>query len=677
MVLEYAIGAGILALLFAGYLSAGVLRMPAGNQKMQEIALAIQQGSSAYLKQQYKLVTIFAIILAAILYFVLGFNIALGFVLGAFLSALAGYIGMNVSVRANVRTAQAAENGMDSALRTAFRGGSVTGMVVVGLGLIGVAGLFWYFGANAEAAKSIIGFGFGASLISLFARVGGGIYTKAADVGADLVGKVEKGIPEDDPRNPAVIADNVGDNVGDCAGMAADLFETYAVTAIAAMLLAALPATFSLYGLNGILYPLVLGAASIVASIIGTFAVRHATPTTIMKSLYKAVYVSAIVSAIIFYFLTQKLFGSINITGSMNIYYASLVGIGVTLAIVWITDYYTSTKHKPVRQIAEASQTGPATNIIAGLAVGMKSTFWPVIAIVSGIILSYQFAGLYGIGIAAMAMLSLTGIIVAVDSFGPITDNAGGIAEMAKLPKKIRDITDPLDAVGNTTKAVTKGFAIGSAALAALTLFAAYVQEAEAAGLANFTLSLLDARVIVGLFLGGTFAYVFAAYLMQAVGRAAFGVVNEVRRQFKEIPGIMKGKAKPDYGRCVAIVTAAAQKELVVPGLIAVGGPIAVGFLLGPYAVGGMLAGSIVAGVLLALTMTTGGAAWDNAKKYIEQGNLGGKGSDTHKAAVVGDTVGDPFKDSAGNSLNPLIKVFNIIAILFVAMFIKYAVIAL
>ncbi len=666
MVLEYAIGAGILALLFAGYLSAGILRMPAGNEKMQEIALAIQQGSSAYLKQQYKLVTIFAVILSAVLYFLLGFNIALGFVFGAFLSALAGYIGMNVSVRANVRTAQAAENGMDSALRTAFRGGSVTGMVVVGLGLIGVTGLFWYFGGNAEAAKSIIGFGFGASLISLFARVGGGIYTKAADVGADLVGKIEKGIPEDDPRNPAVIADNVGDNVGDCAGMAADLFETYAVTAIAAMLLAALPATFSIYGINGILYPLVLGAGAIVASIIGIFAVRHATSTTIMKSLYKAINVSVIVAAILFYFLTQKFIGS------MNVYYASLVGIGVTLAIVWITDYYTSMKHKPVKGIAEASQTGPATNIIAGLAVGMKSTFWPVIAIVSGIVLSYYFAGLYGIGIAAMAMLSLTGIIVAVDSFGPITDNAGGIAEMAKLPKKIRDITDPLDAVGNTTKAVTKGFAIGSAALAALTLFAAYVQEAEAAGLTNFTLSLLDARVIVGLFLGGTFAYVFAAYLMQAVGRAAFGVVNEVRRQFKEIPGIMKGKAKPDYGKCVAIVTAAAQKELVVPGLIAVGGPIAVGFILGPYAVGGMLAGSIVAGVLLALTMTTGGAAWDNAKKYIEQGNLGGKGSDAHKAAVVGDTIGDPTKDTAGPALNPLIKVFNIIAILFVALFIKY-----
>ena len=667
MVFELVLGAGLLALLFAGFLSVGILRMPTGNEKMQEIAAAIQQGSSAYLKQQYKLVTVFAVILAAVLYFVLGYKIALGFVFGAFLSALAGYIGMNISVRANVRTAQAAEKGMDSALRTAFRGGSVTGMVVVGLGLLGVTGLFWYFGANVEAAKSIIGFGFGASLISLFARVGGGIYTKAADVGADLVGKIEKGIPEDDPRNPAVIADNVGDNVGDCAGMAADLFETYAVTAIAVMLLAALPVTYNLYGINGILYPLVLGAAGIVASVAGTFVVRHATSTTIMRELYKAIIVAVILSAVLFYFVTNQFIGS------MNIYYASLVGIFVTLALVKVTDYYTSTKHNPVKSIAKASETGPATNIIAGLSVGMKSTFWPIVIICLGIVLAFKFAGLYGIGIAAMAMLSMTGIIVAVDSFGPITDNAGGIAEMAKLSKHVREITDPLDAVGNTTKAVTKGFAIGSAALAALTLFAAYVQEVEAAGIANFTLSLLDARVIVGLFLGGAVAVVFAAYLMQAVGRAAFDVVKEVRRQFKEIPGIMKGKAKPDYAKCVSIVTAAAQRELVLPGIIAVASPLVVGFVLGPYALGGMLAGVITVGVLLALFLTTAGASWDNAKKYIEIS--GAKGSDAHKAAVVGDTVGDGAKDTAGPSINPLIKVMNIIAILVAALIAKYTLI--
>ncbi len=668
MVLAYAIGAGILALLFAAFLAWRVLSLPAGNARMKEIAKAIQDGASAYLKQQYKVVGIFAVILSVILYFALGQNTAVGFLLGAFLSALAGFVGMNVSVRANVRTAQAAHDGMGPALRTAFRGGAVTGFVVVGLGLIGVAGLFWLFGGNAEAVKSIIGFGFGASLISLFARVGGGIYTKAADVGADLVGKIEKGIPEDDPRNPAVIADNVGDNVGDCAGMAADLFETYAVTSIAAMLLAALPATFSVYGMSGIYFPLLLGAVAIVASLIGTFFVRNATPKTIMDEMYKAVGVSAVLSIIGFYFIAQNLFGN------LTLFWASLVGIAVTVLLVGITDYFTSTKYRPVRSIAEASQTGPATNIIAGLAVGMESTIFPVIVICAGILFAYQVAGIFGIAIAAMAMIAMTGIIVAVDAFGPITDNAGGIAEMAELPKSVREITDPLDAVGNTTKAVTKGFAIGSAALAALSLFAAFVQEVEAAGIQNFVLDILNARVIVGLFLGGAVVFLFSAFCMRAVGRAAFGVVNEVRRQFKEISGIMEGTAKPDYGKCVAIVTASAQKELVMPGALAILSPLAVGFLLGPYALGGMLAGAIVAGLLLAILLTTGGAAWDNAKKYIESGNFGGKGSETHKAAVVGDTVGDPAKDAAGPAINPLIKVLNIIAILIVALVVKYAV---
>jgi len=668
MVLLYAIGAGALALLFAAFLAWRVLSLPAGNARMQEIAKAIQDGASAYLKQQYKVVGIFSVILSVILYFALGQNTAVGFLLGAFLSALAGFVGMNVSVRANVRTAQAAHDGMGPALRTAFRGGAVTGFVVVGLGLLGVTGLFWFFGGNAEAVKSIIGFGFGASLISLFARVGGGIYTKAADVGADLVGKVEKGIPEDDPRNPAVIADNVGDNVGDCAGMAADLFETYAVTAIAAMLLAALPATFSVYGMNGIYFPLLLGAVAIIASLIGTFFVRNATPKTIMDEIYKAVGVAAVLSIIGFYFLSQNLFGN------LTLFFASLAGIAVTVLLVGITDYFTSTKYRPVRSIAEASQTGPATNIIAGLAVGMESTIFPVIVISAGILFAYSVAGIYGIAVAAMAMIAMTGIIVAVDAFGPITDNAGGIAEMAELPKSVREITDPLDAVGNTTKAVTKGFAIGSAALAALSLFAAFIQEVEAAGIQNFVLDILNARVIVGLFLGGAVTFLFSAFCMRAVGRAAFGVVNEVRRQFKEISGIMEGKAKPDYGKCVAIVTASAQKELVVPGALAIFSPIIIGFLLGPYALGGMLAGAIVAGLLLAILLTTGGAAWDNAKKYIESGQYGGKGSETHKAAVVGDTVGDPSKDTAGPAINPLIKVLNIIAILIVALVVKNAI---
>jgi K(+)-stimulated pyrophosphate-energized sodium pump len=665
MALEIALGAGLLALVFAGWLAAGILKMPAGNDKMKEIALAIQQGALAYLKRQYKVVSVFAVVIAAVLALAINWQTGLGFLFGAFLSALAGFVGMNISVRANVRTAEAAKGGLNAALRTAFRGGTVTGMFVVGLGLLGVTSLYLLFGD----VKYIIGFGFGASLISLFARVGGGIYTKAADVGADLVGKVEKGIPEDDPRNPAVIADNVGDNVGDCAGMAADLFETYAVTAIAAMLLAALPSTFATFGANGIILPLMLGAAAIVAGIVGTFFVRGATTNSIMNELYKGVIVAGAIAAILFYFIIQQY------TGKMEIFYASLMGLFVTFFLMGITDYFTSTKFKPVRTIAEASQTGPATNIIAGLSVGMQATFLPVVVISAGMLGAYYFAGLYGIAIAAMAMLSMTGIIVAVDSFGPITDNAGGIAEMANLPKAVRDITDPLDAVGNTTKAVTKGFAIGSAALAALTLLAAYVQEAEAAGIANFAqnLNLLNPSMLAGLFLGGAVAFLFASSLMGAVGRAAFGVVNEVRRQFREIKGIMEGTAKPDYAKCVDIVTAAAQKELLFPGVLAVASPLAVGFILGPYALGGMLAGAIVVGLMLALMLTTGGAAWDNAKKYIEQGHLGGKGSDAHKAAVVGDTVGDPSKDTVGPALNPLIKVLNIIAILFIALIAKYS----
>jgi len=667
MVLELVAGAGVLALVFAGLLTWSILRLPAGTEHMQEIAKAIQQGASAYLKRQYKMVGIVAALLTVVLWFALGSMIAIGFLFGAILSALAGFVGMNVAVRSNSRTAWAARDGIGPALRTAFRGGAVTGLAVVGLGLIGVTGLFWLAGANQEAVKATIGFGFGASLISLFARVGGGIYTKAADVGADLVGKVEKGIPEDDPRNPAVIADNVGDNVGDDAGMAADLFETYAVTAIAAMLLAALPGTYAQFGLNGIIYPLVIGAAGAIAAIVGTFVVRNATKDSIMLEMYKAVAVTAVISAIAFWFITQQFMGSI------KLFWAAMVGLGVTGTMMVVTDYFTSTRYKPVRSIAQASQTGPATNIIAGLAVGMRSTLWPAIIISAGILVAYSLGGLFGIAVAAMAMLSMTGIIVAVDAYGPITDNAGGIAEMANLEKKIRDVTDPLDAVGNTTKAVTKGFAIGSAALAALALFGAYVQEVEGAGISNFVLNVLDARVLAGLFLGGALAYLFTSFLMQAVGRAAFDVVNEVRRQFKEIPGIMERKAKPDYAKCVEIVTAAAQRELLAPGILAVAGPLVIGFILGPYALGGMLVGSIVVALLLALMLTTGGAAWDNAKKYIESGAYGGKGGDTHKAAVVGDTVGDPSKDTAGPALNPLIKVINIIAILFVALIVKYS----
>ncbi|MEM7820421.1 MAG: sodium-translocating pyrophosphatase, partial [Candidatus Aenigmatarchaeota archaeon] len=616
--LSLAILAGLAALAFAGILTFDVMRRPTGTEKAKEIAAAISAGSTAYLKQQYKVVSIIAAVLAVVLGLLINWQTGVGFGLGAFLSALAGFIGMNISVRANVRTAVAAQDGLQRALTVAFRGGAVTGFSIVGLGLLGVTGLYMLWGDP----KLIVGFGLGASLISLFARVGGGIYTKAADVGADLVGKIEKGIPEDDPRNPAVIADQVGDNVGDCAGMGADLFETYVVTAIGAMLLA----TTTSFGINGLIYPLLLAAAAIFASIVGSFAVRTSDKERIMRALYKGLAVTGIIAAVAFWYITQTFMGN------MSLFWAALTGLIVVIAINLITDYYTSKGYSPVRSIAEASQTGPATNIITGLSVGMKATALPVIIICAAIIASYWFAGIYGIAIAAMAMLSMTGIIVAIDSYGPITDNAGGIAEMTGMPVETREITDALDAVGNTTKAVTKGFAIGSAGLAALSLFAAYV--AEVSGEQSLVLSLLDPKVLVGLFIGGVVAYTFAAYLLRAVSKAAFDVVKEVRRQFKEISGIMEGWAKPDYGKCVSIVTAAAQRELIIPGVIAVGSPLAVGFILGVKALGGMLAGAIVVALLLAIQLTTGGAAWDNAKKYIETGQYGGKGSETHKAAV-------------------------------------------
>ncbi|MBU5575422.1 MAG: sodium-translocating pyrophosphatase [Candidatus Aenigmatarchaeota archaeon] len=653
--IEIAFLAGILGILIAAFLTWDVLRKNAGNQKMKEIANAIQSGSSAYLLRQYKVISVFAVILAIILYISLNWQTALGFLLGAFLSALAGFIGMNISVRANVRTAAIASEGLKKAFGLAFKAGAVTGLTIVSLGLLGISFLYILFGDP----KLLVGFGFGASLISLFARVGGGIYTKAADVGADLVGKVEKGIPEDDPRNPAVIADNVGDNVGDCAGMGADLFETYVVTALAAMLLATTTIN--------IIYPLVLGAVAIIATIISIFFVRLGKSESIMGALYKGVIVASIITAIGFYYAT------INLNLEINLFYTSLIGLFVTAAMIIITDYWTSKKYSPVKSIAESSKTGPGTNIITGLAVGLKSTFIPVIIISLGIIFAYMLGGLYGIAIAAMAMLSMTGIIISIDSFGPITDNAGGIAEMSGLPENTRKVTDALDAVGNTTKAVTKGFAIGSAGLAALVLFSAYVDTVYSLGISNFVLDLMNPKVLVGLFIGASLPFLFSSFCMQAVGRAAFKIVNEVRRQFKEIPGIMEFKAKPDYAKCVDIVTAAAQKELIIPGLIAVLAPLIVGFVFGLYALGGLLGGIIISGLLLALQMTTGGAAWDNAKKYIEEGNFGGKGSDAHKAAVVGDTVGDPFKDTAGPAINPLIKVVNIIALLFAALIASFA----
>ncbi len=658
--------AGLVSLIFAGFFASSVLKEGTGSKEMQKISAAIQEGAMAYLNRQYKTIAIVAIILAVLIYVLLpeGDKIAIGFLVGAISSAIAGYIGMNVSVRANVRTAHAASSGLQKAMHVAFRGGAVTGLAVVGLALLGTSGFYILYGD----VDLVVGFGFGASLISLFARVGGGIFTKAADVGADLVGKIEAGIPEDDPRNAAVIADNVGDNVGDCAGMGADLFETYVVTVLASMLLGSL--IIDKYP-NAILYPLLLGSSAIIASIISVFFVKIGSDGKIMKALYKGVAGSAIISLVFFYFITDSLMND------MRIYLAAVVGIVIMVLMVVITEYYTSTKFRPVKTIAEASKTGAGTNVISGLAIGFESTALPVITIVLGILASYFVVGgmadpevgLYGIAIAAAAMLSTTGMIVALDSYGPITDNAGGIAEMAGMPSSVRKVTDALDAVGNTTKAVTKGYAIGSAALGALALFADYKHKVSPVG-ASLNLSLDEPVVLVGLFIGGLLPFLFAAVTMQAVGKAAIKIVDEVRRQFREIPGIMEGTAKPEYGKCVDIVTAAAIREMVIPGFLAIVVPLAVGLLLGPSALGGLLIGLIVAGLLLALTMDNGGGAWDNAKKYIEDGNYGGKGSDAHMAAVVGDTVGDPFKDTSGPALNALIKVVNMIAILFSTLFI-------